>query len=326
MSFATLVDTIDGIGVLVVIYEAGRSILAGAMTVAEGMSLVTYVLRLVNPIISIIDYINDYSSFMSLKDDYQEIINYENWMMDGDLVLDSFENEIKLDDVSFSYNSSSTVLNHLNMEIHKGERIGICGISGNGKSTIFKLINRFYEQQSGTITIDGVDIRDITEDSYRSKIGSVHQENNIFPGSIMENVRYGSPNATDAEVIEACKMAHIYDFINSLPDRFNTEVGPRGLKLSGGQKQRIALARLFLRDPEIILLDEATSALDNESETFIQEAIDALQGKTIITIAHRLSTIQNSDRIYVIGNGTVVEQGTHQELIDRKGVYFSMIK
>ena len=166
----------------------------------------------------------------------------------------------------------------------------------------------------------------MTDESFRRLVGTVQQENNIFPGSIWSNITYGSSHTLESEVIEACKRARIYDFIIGLPERFDTEVGPRGLKLSGGQKQRIALARLFLKNPEIIILDEATSALDNETESAIQDAIDELQGKTIVTIAHRLSTIKDSDEIYVLNNNTIAEHGTHDELIAKGGLYAAMQK
>ena len=189
---------------------------------------------------------------------------------------------------------------------------------------MLKLLNKFYDIDEGELTIDGVEISDVTAESYRRKVGSVHQENTIFPGTILENVKYGSPEATEYEIIEACKRAKLYDFITSLKDGFNTDVGPKGLKLSGGQKQRIALARLFLQDPEIIILDEATSALDNETEQFIQDAIAALHGKTIITVAHRLTTIQNCDWIYVLDGGKIIEDGTHQTLMEHGGAYAHM--
>jgi ATP-binding cassette subfamily B protein len=263
---------------------------------------------------------------MGLASEYDAIISYKEYEIDGDIELNTFNNSIKIENVTFSYGNTKNTINNINMEIKKGQRIGICGVSGGGKSTLLKLINRFYVPKSGCITIDGFDIQDISLKSYRKYIGSVHQDNTIFPGTIRDNIMYGSPYATEGELIDACKKANILDFILGLEKKFNTEVGPRGLTLSGGQKQRIALARLFIRNPEIILLDEATSALDNESETLIQDAVDNLEGKTIITIAHRLSTIKNCDIIYVLGNNGIVESGTHEELVAKHGVYYSMLK
>ena len=223
--------------------------------------------------------------------------------------------------MSFAYEKSDMVLNKINLTIHKGESIGVCGESGGGKSTLLKLLEKFYAPIAGTITVDGIDIQELTSASLRDKMGVVSQDTYIFDTTIYENIRHGSPNATEYEVIDACKKASLYDFILSLPDGFQTQVGPKGLKLSGGQRQRISLARIFLRNPEIILLDEATSALDNESEKIVQQSLRAFSGKTIITIAHRLTTIENCDKIVVIDNHRIAESGTHSELLEQGGVY-----
>lgn len=321
------IETVDTGGLIAVLIFAMKQLASGVLQQAQAMSLVMYVFRLVGPLLSILDYVDVLSENLALKDDYNNIVSYINKHDNsGSIKLSGFNNKIELNDVNFAYDESSNAVNNVSIKINKGEHIGICGESGGGKSTLFKLINKFYHPSSGSITIDGIDIWDIDNDSYRNYIGCVHQENTIFPGTIKYNIMYGNQYATESEFIEACKKAKIYDFIISLPKKFETEVGPRGLKLSGGQKQRIALARLFLKNPEIILLDEATSALDNESETFIQEAIDALEGKTIITIAHRLSTIKDSDQIYVLNSDGVVEHGTHEELVQSNGVYAKMLK
>lgn len=185
---------------------------------------------------------------------------------------------------------------------------------------------RFYNDYSGSISIDGVNIKEFTNESFRRFVGMVQQDNFIFNDTIYKNITYGSVGFTENDIIEACKKASLYKFIMSLPDKFDTVVGPRGLKLSGGQKQRIALARIFLRNPEIVIFDEATSALDNTSETIIQEAIEKLEGKTVITVAHRLSTIKDCDKIIVIDNHKIAEMGTHDELIAKKGIYASLQK
>lgn len=254
-------------------------------------------------------HVEDFSNLM--KSEREEI---------ADLRLDGFDNTIEFQDVSFGYDSTSTVLEGINLTIHKGEKIGICGLSGGGKSTLLKLLPKFYAPTKGTILVDGIDINRIESSSLRSTMGIVSQDPHLFDASIRENVSYGT-NATDVEIVEACKKANLYDFIDQLPDRFDTIVGPRGFKLSGGQKQRISLARVFLKNPEIVLLDEATSALDNESESIVKESLEQLQGKTVITVAHRLTTIQNSDRILVIDNHRIAEEGTHLQLLKQDGIY-----
>lgn len=320
-------ETIDTLGLVAVIIYSTRALAYGMISQATAMSLVMYVFRVIEPISRIMDFVDTISEETAMAENYDKIVSYVNKCApDGQIEMDSFNNSIELRNVSFNYESTSTILKNISMKFPKGKKIGICGVSGAGKSTLFKILNRFYDQRSGDILIDGVEVHNLTKKSYRRHIASVHQENMIFPSTIKMNVLYGNFNVPEYEMILACKKAKIYDFIMSLPDKFETVVGPRGLTLSGGQKQRIALARLFLSNPDIILLDEATSALDNESETFIQEAIDALEGKTIITIAHRLSTIRNSDIIYVMGPSGVLEFGTHDELMEKKGEYFKMNK
>lgn len=319
-------DLIEGAGLTMVVIYTIKQLAAGLINQAQAMSLVMLVFKLIDPLIMMLDFVDELSDNLTLKDEYKKIVDYDHLIKDGSIDMESFEDKIKLQNVSFSYDNITNALTNINIEVRKGQKIGICGVSGGGKTTLFKLLNRFYDPNEGTITIDEIPIDQISLDSYRKYIGSVHQENTIFPGSIRENVMYGSKNATEDDLIHACKKAHIYEFITGLDKGFETEVGPRGLKLSGGQKQRIALARLFIRDPEIILLDEATSALDNESETIIQEAIDALHDKTIITIAHRLSTIKNCDAIYLMGSNGIIESGSHEELVAKKGAYYAMLK
>ncbi|MCM1440028.1 MAG: ABC transporter ATP-binding protein/permease [Roseburia sp.] len=320
-------EVIDTVGLVAVIIYSIRGIALELISQAQAMSLVMYVFRIIDPIATIIDFVDNLSQQTAMAADYEKVINYINRnTRDGHIEMDGFNDKIELKNISFAYDNTSTVLKDINMVFPKGKKIGICGVSGAGKSTLFKLLNRFYDQRSGDILVNGIEIHALTTSSYRRHVGSVHQENIIFPGTLKENILYGNFNVPEFEMIMACKKAKIYDFIMGLPDRFETKVGPRGLTLSGGQKQRIALARLFLRNPEIILLDEATSALDNESETFIQEAIDALEGKTIITIAHRISTIKNSDIIYVMGQSGILEQGTHEELLALNGEYAKLNK
>ena len=232
--------------------------------------------------------------------------------------------DIEFKDVSFKYEDKDTeVLDNISFKIKKGKTIALVGPSGGGKTTICHLLPRFYRVDSGSISIDGININDITMSSLRNNIGIVQQDVFLFSGSFYDNILYGNLNATKEEVIEASKKANIYDYIMSLPEGFDTEIGERGIKLSGGQKQRLSIARAFLKNPPILILDEATSALDNVTELIIQEALDSLQrGRTTIVVAHRLSTIKNADEIYVVAKGKIIEEGSHEDLIKlENGIY-----
>jgi ABC-type transport system involved in Fe-S cluster assembly fused permease/ATPase subunit len=234
---------------------------------------------------------------------------------------------ITFEDVSFSYDSERPILTSLNLRLSAGEKLALVGSSGSGKSTIAKLLFRFYDVTEGAIKIDGEDIRNVTQHSLRSAVGVVPQDTVLFDSSIMENVRYGRPDASDDEVKKAISMAHLDHFIEQTPKGYDTLVGERGLKLSGGEKQRVAIARTILKNPSILIFDEATSALDSVSEKAVMEAIEAVsQGKSSIVIAHRLSTVVNADRILVLDNGNVVEQGTHQALLAADGPYSRLWK
>ena len=294
------------------------------LATSTAMSLVIFAWRLMTPCINLTVTLDEFSEDKAIFKKYKEFIDIEPEVIDGEIELKDFNNSIKLEHVSFEYESSDSVLDDVSFTIKKGEKIGICGCSGGGKSTLLKLIPRMYDVTDGSISIDGIDIRKFTQNSLRKHMGIVHQNNYIFKGSILDNVTYGTNSVTMSQVIEVCKKACIYDFIDSLPDRFNTDVGPNGLKLSGGQQQRIALARIFLNNPDIIILDEATSALDNEAEAIIQDSLKMFKDKTMITVAHRLSTIQDSDRILVIDEHKVVEEGTHEELMEKKGIYYKL--
>ena len=239
---------------------------------------------------------------------------------------------IEYRDVCFTYPDAETaedgtvlerpVIDHMNLSIRPGETIALVGPSGGGKSTTCSLLPRFYDVASGSITIDGQDVRDVTQESLRRAIGLVQQDVYLFDGTLRENIAYGRPGATDEEIEQAARQANIHEFISSLPDGYDTVVGERGSRLSGGQKQRVAIARVFLKNPAILILDEATSALDNESEEAVQESLERLaQDRTTIIIAHRLSTIKNADEIATVERGKVVERGTHEELLARGGTY-----
>jgi len=244
------------------------------------------------------------------------------------VTIPNLNGKLSFKNVTFSYptRTETKVLRKLNMEINSGQKVALVGPSGSGKSTIIQLLERFYDPISGTITIDGVDLKSLDLKSYRRNLGLVSQEPILFSGTIFENILFGNPDATQEEVESAAKMANAFDFIMKQPEGFNTMVGEKGTQLSGGQKQRIAIARAILKNPKILLLDEATSALDTESERLVQSALDQLmQNRTTIIIAHRLSTVRNADVICVMMNGKIVEQGTHDHLIQLNGVYSNLV-
>ena len=236
--------------------------------------------------------------------------------------LKDVKGDIAYKNVSFYYNSGEPVLTDVSFTIPHGRSVALVGPSGGGKTTICSLLPRFYDVSEGAVTIDGKDIRHVTLKSLRSSIGLVQQDVYLFGGTIRENIAYGKPEATDEEIIEAAKKANIHDFIMELPDGYDTFVGERGARLSGGQKQRISIARVFLKNPPILILDEATSALDNESERHIQKSLEELsKNRTTVTIAHRLSTIRNADEIIVINEQNISERGTHSDLLAKGGLY-----
>ena len=264
-----------------------------------------------------------FSKFYQLMNTHPVIVSKEDA-----IVMKNPKGDIKFNNATFSYyQNSEHVLKDFTLHVEAGKRIAIIGETGVGKSTISKLIPRFYELNSGTILIDDVDIKDYELNSLRDSIGHVQQDVYIFYGTIKENILYGAPDATDEQIYEADKKANIHDFIESLENGYDTLTGERGVKLSGGQKQRIAIARLFLKQPKILILDEATSALDNETERIVQKAFDTLAvDKTIIIIAHRLSTIRNADEIIVLGKEGIIERGNHEELLQKNGKYASLLQ
>ena len=237
--------------------------------------------------------------------------------------LANVKGHVCYEDVSFHYSDDETaVLSHVSIDIPAGRSVALVGPSGGGKTTICSLLPRFYDVTDGRITIDGHDVRTLTLKSLRSRIGVVQQDVYLFSGSIHDNIAYGKPDASEDEIIAAAKRANIHDFIMELPDQYDTFVGERGARLSGGQKQRISIARVFLKNPPILILDEATSALDNESERWIQHSLEELsRNRTTITIAHRLSTIKNADEIIVLTENGIAERGTHETLLDKNGIY-----
>ena len=305
-------------------------LVGGGFFIAQGslepIALATYALYInifITPIEVLVEFTEmlqkGYSGFKRFNEVMETQVEIEDAPDSHDLV--NVKGVIDYKDVSFGYDDEK-VLDHLNIHIDSGKSIAFVGPSGGGKTTICSLLLRFYDVTGGSIEIDGQDIRKLTLKSLRQSIGIVQQDVYLFTGSIKENISYGKPGASDEEIIKAAKKANIHDFIMSLPDGYDTYVGERGTRLSGGQKQRISIARIFLKDPKILILDEATSALDNESERHIQKSLEALsKNRTCITIAHRLSTIRNADEIIVIGNNGIVERGTHQFLLNKNNVY-----
>jgi ATP-binding cassette, subfamily B, bacterial len=314
------------ITIIVLVYGAWLSF-TGQLSYGELVGFVLYVNVLFKPIDKISAIMELYPKGMAGFKRFMEIIDSEPGVKDTDDAIEvaSLSGDIVFKDVSFSYDQQKSVLEDINLDIRAGETIAFVGPSGAGKTTICSLIPRFYDVSNGSITIDGFDIRNMTKKSLRSQIGIVQQDVFLFTGTIRENIAYGKRNATDEEIVKAAKSAHLEKFIESLPDGYETEIGERGLKLSGGQKQRLAIARMFLKNPPILILDEATSALDTETEMVIQEALNELaKNRTTLIIAHRLATIRNADRIIVVTEDGIAEEGGHDELIEQGGIFASL--
>ncbi|MEE4662273.1 MAG: ATP-binding cassette domain-containing protein, partial [Halieaceae bacterium] len=287
-----------------------------------------YLTFLIQPIRTLIMTIEQIQKGWSGYEKFYNILTIEPKITspDSPVYLKHPKGVIEFNHVTFQYESSrSDVLRDFNVTVHPGKKVALVGETGVGKSTISKLIPRFYDVNSGEVKIDGINVKEYDIYSLRSHIGHVQQDVYIFYGSIKDNILYGRPEATDEEVIEAAKKANIHDFIMSLDDGYQTMVGERGVKLSGGQKQRVSIARVFLKNPPILILDEATSSLDNVTERMIQHALDQLsEGRTTLVIAHRLSTISNADEILVLTDQGITERGTHKELINQDGYYASL--
>ncbi|WP_027956057.1 MULTISPECIES: ABC transporter ATP-binding protein [Halobacillus] len=324
----TVTNTITDLAPLLVITFAGYQVITGSLTVGTMVAFIGYMDRVYNPLRRLVNSATVLTQSIASMDRVFEFVDEEYDIVDEPEAkkLEHVEGDVRLEGVSFRYDEEDPlVLKDIDLHIQKGETIAFVGMSGGGKSTLISLIPRFYDVTAGKILLDGTDIREVQARSLRDKIGMVLQDNILFSESIAMNIRMGNPDATDEEMIEAAKAANAHDFIMDLPNGYDTLVGERGVKLSGGQKQRVAIARVFLKNPPLLVLDEATSALDLESEHLIQGALERLaSSRTTFIVAHRLSTITHADRIVLIENGEIVEVGPHHELMRKKGHYYDL--
>lgn len=321
----------SGLGALttlvsIVVLVAGTALItAQRMAVADLVTFLLYINNFTEPVKKLINFTEQFQNGYTGYERFLEIMDVEPDITDAEdaVSVDTVKGEIEFDDVSFKYEAKQdSVLSHINLKVDAGKYVAIVGSSGGGKTTLCSLIPRFYDVDAGKILLDGQDIRKIKLKDLRRQIGIVQQDVYLFAENIMENIRYGRPDATDEEVIRAAKLANADTFISQLPDGYLTDIGQRGVKLSGGQKQRLSIARVFLKNPAILIFDEATSALDNESEKIVQDSMEQLaKGRTTFVIAHRLSTIRNAGRILVLTANGIEEEGTHEELLAKGGAY-----
>ncbi|MBP1990636.1 ABC transporter ATP-binding protein [Paenibacillus eucommiae] len=320
---------IAGVSILLVWFYGGQSVLQGTMTLGVLMALIAYLGMFLGPLQWFSQAINWANSALSSADRVFEIIDTRSEVPDSPnpVELPSIKGDVVFDQVTYGYEKHQPVLKNVNLTVAAGEMIGLVGHSGAGKSTFINMLCRFYDPNEGSISIDGIDLRSISQEDLRSQIGVVLQETFLFDGTVAENIAYSKPDATPLEIMRAAKIANAHDFIVSMADGYDTRVGERGHRLSGGEKQRISIARAIIHDPRILILDEATASVDTETERQIQEAISRLvKGRTTFAIAHRLSTLRNAARLIVLERGKIMEMGTHEELLGKEGIYFKLVE
>jgi len=311
---------------VVVLIAGGLFLYNGQIQFGDYSAFIVSINMFIGPVMTLINFMEQFENGITGFERYCEIMDAEPERdREGARDVGSLEGHIEFRNVNYAYDEEKRVLRNVNLNIEKGKKFALVGPSGGGKTTICHLIPHFYEVESGAILMDGKDIRDLTLDSLRRNIGIVQQDIYLFNDTMRENIRYGKLDATDEEIVEAAKRANIHEYILSLPAGYDTKIGERGVRLSGGQKQRLSIARVFLKNPPILILDEATSALDNTTEILIQNALDELcVGRTTLVVAHRLSTIRNADEIAVVDDGRVLEQGSHEELMALRGMYYDL--
>ncbi len=330
--FQGTVRLFDGIMYIAVVVIGSIFMIHGKINASDLVAYLLYVVMLLNSVRRIVEFTEQFQRGMTGIERFIEVMDEPVEIDDAEdaVELPEVKGDIVFEDVSFKYSDSDSILEHINIHIRPGENIAFVGPSGAGKTTLCNLIPRFYDVTSGKILVDGFDIRKVTVKSLRSQIGMVQQDVYLFSGTVYDNIEYGRPGASKKEIEAAAKMAGAHEFISQMTEGYETFVGEHGVKLSGGQKQRISIARVFLKNPPILILDEATSALDNESEMIVQESLSKLaKGRTTLTIAHRLTTIRNADKIMVLTDNGIEEQGSHEELVAKDGIYaklYSMYK
>lgn len=324
-AFQSSTRLFDGVMYILVVAAGAVFLMKRAITAADYVAYLMFVTTLITSVRRIVEFTEQFQRGMTGIERFGEILDIQPEICDAKdaITLKDVNGDIVFDNVSFRYNTETPcVIEGMNLTVKAGESVALVGPSGGGKTTLCSLIPRFYDVSDGRILLDGRDIRTVTTRSLRENIGTVAQDVYLFSGSVRENIAYGKNDATDEEIVEAAKLAGAHEFIEELPDGYDTYVGERGVKLSGGQKQRISIARVFLKNPPILILDEATSALDNESERLVQQSLERLaKGRTTFTIAHRLTTIRNADRILVLTENGIEESGTHHELMQKGGLY-----